>query len=545
MSVVPYGDQKDRKKSIASIRWPSNSFDRLPLLLLFLAALSIGTLALLPLVDLIIRSASAGQPAYEILLKPTTISALGNTLLLATSVTSASILIAVPIAWLTTCSDLPLRRLWLIAAVLPLVLPSFVVAYLYATLFGPRGLLFDLMAPLTGLDRLPEIYGFPGAFIILTLLSYPYILLTTRAALKRLDPSLVEAGRTLGLSRWQAFWRISLPQLKPAILAGSLLVALYVLREFGAVSIMRYDTFTRLIYIQYQSFIDRSSAASLALVLIAMTAVLLFLDHLSRNKGSYYHSSARTPRHQKPVHLGKWRWPAIVFLTTVLIFALGLPIAGLVYWILRGISHGNTVSSVVQPAINSFGVSSITALLAIIAAIPVAFLAVRRPNWLTRLTERLTYFGFALPGLVIALALVFFSIELANPIYQSMIILLIGYLLLFLPQSVGSSQTAFRQVPRSLEEAGRSLGKRPEAVFRSVTVPLIRPGLLAGAALVFLTTMKELPLTLILSPIGFRTLSTAIWGNISEAFFAEAALPALLLILLSSVPLALLSLREG
>lgn len=545
MGVIPFRRQDNKRISFDNIRWPAWSIGRLLFILLIISAMAIAVLTLLPLAYLIIRAASADRPALDVLLKSTTLSALGNTILLAVSVTGASALIAVPIAWLTTCSDLPFRRFWLVSAALPLVLPSFVVAYLYATIFGPRGLLFETIGPLTSLERLPSIYGYPGAFIVLTFLCYPYVLLTVRASLKRLDPSLVEASRTLGLSSRQAFWRITMPQLRPAIIAGGLLVALYVIREFGAVSVMRYDTFSRLIYIQYQSFLDRSSAAILALVLVAMTAVILFLDHLTRNKGSYYHSSASTPRRPKPVSLGPWRWPALFFLLVVIIFALGLPVAGLTYWLLRGIFAGNMITPVIQLAINSFSVSSIAALLAVCAAIPVAFLSVRRANWLTRITERLTYFGFALPGLVIALAFVFFGIALAHPLYQTIILLIVGYVLLFLPQTVGSSQTAFRQVPRSLEEAGRSLGRGPGVVFRSITLPLVRPGLLAGAALVFLTTMKELPLTLILSPIGFRTLSTAVWGNISEAFFAQAAVPALLLILVSSIPLALLSLREA
>lgn len=544
MSVVPFRSRALKRLAIGNFRWPSSPAVRLSYLLLTIAALVIALLALLPLAYLIIRSDLVGRPAQELLLRSSTLYALSNTILLCVSVTVASALIAIPIAWLTTCSDLPFRRFWLVLACLPLVLPSFVVAYLYGTFFGPRGLLFDIIAPVTGLERLPEIYGFPGAFFVLTILCYPYVLLTLRAAFMRLDPSLVEASRALGVSSKQTFWRITLPQLRPALLAGGLLVALYVVREFGAVSVMRFNTFTRLIYIQYQSFTDRSSAATLALVLVGLTAVILYFENQTRNKGVYYHVTAKTPRRFKPYRLGPWRWPAIVFLLVTIVFALALPLAGLALWLIRGMANGNELVTVAGPAFNSFSVSSATAFLAVLMAIPVAFLSVRKPNWLTRIVERVTYISYALPGLVIALALVFFGIGLANPIYQTMAMLLAGYVLLFLPQAVGSSQTAFRQVPRSLEEAGRSLGKNPGTVFRSITLPLIRPGLLAGAALVFLTTMKELPLTLILSPIGFRTLSTIVWGNVNEAYFAQAALPALLLVLLSSIPLAILSLRE-
>jgi iron(III) transport system permease protein len=176
--------------------------------------------------------------------------------------------------------------------------------------------------------------------------------------------------------------------------------------------------------------------------------------------------------------------------------------------------------------------------------LPVAVLVVRRPSRLSRAIERLTYVSFALPGIVVALALVFFGIQYANSFYQTVPMMLLAYLVLFLPQAVGAQRTSLLQISPGLEEAARSLGKRPAAVFRRVTFPLAVPGVLAGGALVFLTCMKELPATLILSPLGFATLSTQIWSNINEAFFARAAAPALLLLLLSSLPLALLTLRD-
>jgi iron(III) transport system permease protein len=184
------------------------------------------------------------------------------------------------------------------------------------------------------------------------------------------------------------------------------------------------------------------------------------------------------------------------------------------------------------------------ALLAVLLALPVALLVVRRPNRFNRLLERLTYVGFSLPGIVVALALVFFGIHYASSLYQTLPLLLVAYVILFLPQAVGSQRASLMQISPSLEEAARSLGKRPFAAFRQITLPLAMPGVLAGGALVFLTSMKELPATLILSPFGFSTLSTEIWTHINEAFFAQAAAPALLILLLSSVPLAFLTLRR-
>jgi iron(III) transport system permease protein len=203
-----------------------------------------------------------------------------------------------------------------------------------------------------------------------------------------------------------------------------------------------------------------------------------------------------------------------------------------------------SLANLLQPAWNSLSVSLLAALLAIILALPVAILAVRRPSRFNRLIERVTYISFALPGIVVALALVFFGIHYASSLYQTLPMLLAAYVILFLPQAVGAQRASFMQISPGLEEAARSLGKRPFTAFRKVTLPLAVPGILAGGALVFLTSMKELPATLILSPFGFSSLSTQVWTYINEAFFAQAAAPALLILLLSSLPLALLTLRD-
>ncbi|MCO5195020.1 MAG: iron ABC transporter permease, partial [Anaerolineae bacterium] len=451
--------------------------------------------------------------------------------------------IAVPLAWLTTATDLPGRRYWFVATALPLVLPSYVAAYLFISIFGPVGMLQDMLVPL-GITRLPSVYGFFGAFVVLTLLSYPYILLSVRVAYRRLDPSLVEAARSLGYTPRQAFWRVTLPHLRPAIVAGGLLVALYVLRDFGAVSMLRYNTFTRIIFVQYQSFSSRSTVAVLSLVLVAMTMLLLYLDLRTRGRGRYERQSAGCAREAELVTLGLWKWPALLFVGTMVFFSLILPALGLGYWLLRGIAGGAALASLWEPALGSLSAAGIAAVVTVIAALPVAILSTRRQTRLSQAVERITYAGFALPGIVIALALVFFGINYARPLYQTLPLLIGAYVVLFIPQAVGTARTSLLQVSSHLEEAGRSLGRTKIAVFRRVTLPLVTPGILAGAALVFLTVMKELPATLILSPLGFRTLPMSVWSSISEAYFAQAAAPSLLLILLSSLPLAFLTLRD-
>lgn len=332
--------------------------------------------------------------------------------------------------------------------------------------------------------------------------------------------------------------------MRPAIAAGALLVALYTIRDFGAVSLMRYETFSWAIYLQYQTSFDRMAAAALSLVLVALAVIILLVETRTRGRAQYHRSTVGVTHPPTEVKLGRWRWLALGFCTFIVLLTLIMPMSILSYWAIRGISAGEPLRLAWSHALNSVYVSGIAALIIAVAAIPVAFLAVRYSGHMSRLLERATYLGFALPGIVIALALVFFGANYATPIYQTMVVLLFAYLILFLPQAVGSIRSSLLQVSPHIEEAARSLGRNARQTLFSVTLPLAKSGIFVGAALVFLTTMKELPATLLLSPIGFRTLATSVWSATSEAFFARAAVPALLLIILSSIPMALLVIRE-
>jgi iron(III) transport system permease protein len=525
-------------------------------MLVAVAGLVTGLILLVPLY-LLVRSLGAGQEAVVTLLSLRTLQVLGNTVLLATAVTLGATALAVPLAWLTTATDLPGRRLWAVLVALPLILPSYVAAFIYVSMLSPKGLFQQLLYPVIGLDRLPDLYGFPGAFLVLTLITYPYILLTVRGAILRLDPSLVEAARNLGLNPRQAFWRVTLPHLRPAILAGALLVALYVFRDFGAVTTLQYNTFTRIIYNRYLSY-RLDMAALFASVLVILTIAILFLEQRSRGRVRYDRLSTGCPRRPQPTQLGRWKVPALLFTGSIVMVALALPLAGLLYWLWRGWQGqlavrqlgtiGNNLTSftgLLEPAWHSVSVSLLAALLTTLLALPIAILVVRRPGRLSRLFERVAYASYALPGIVVALAFVFFGINVLPSLYQTLPMMLAAYVILFIPQAIGAERASLHQLSPALEEAGRSLGRGPLAVLRRVTLPLIRPGLIGGALLVFLTTMKELPATIILSPLGFNTLAAQVWSNIGEAFFARAAMPTLLLLLLSSIPLAYLTLRDA
>lgn len=505
-----------------------------PLPLLLICGL-VGIGILLPLAYLVVRAGGAGEEFWRLLLRPRSAVILLNSVALAAAVTAATVAIAVPLAWLVVRTDMPLRRLWTGLLVVPLAVPSYVGGFVLIGAFGPRGMLQRALEPL-GVERLPEIYGFPGAWLALTLFTYPYVFLVVRSALQGMDLTLEEASRSLGQSGWTTFWNITLPQLRPAIAAGGLLVALYTISDFGAVSLLQFDTFTRVIYVTYQGSFDRHFAAGLALVLVAMTLVILSLEHRSRGRAHYHRSSRATLRTPHRVRLGKWRTLALAFCGSVTFLALVIPAATVGYWLFRSGSLGADFSALPGLAWNSLWVSAAAGFFAVVLAVPLAYVTVRFASRPTRLFEYAIYLGYGLPGIVIALSLVFFGANVAPLIYQTFFLLLAAYLIRFLPQAYGNARTALLQVHTSLEEASRSLGHSWHATLRAVTLPLVRGGATSGGILVFVTTLKELPITLLLGPIGFKTLATEVWSATAEGFFAQAAPVILVLLAISLAP---------
>jgi iron(III) transport system permease protein len=508
-----------------------------PPLVVLLPSILFAGMLLLPLLYLVLRTSELGVDGISTFVaRPRTIHVLGQTLLLALSTTAVTVALGVPLAWLTTRTDLPGRRVWLLLSVLPLVMPSFVGGYVIVAALGPRGMLQQLLEGPFGITRLPDIYGFPGALLALSLFSYPYVLLAVRGALRGLDPALEESARSLGHGSARVFFLLTLPLLRPAITAGALLVALYSLSDFGAVSLLRFDSITRAIYVQYTASLNRSGAAVLAMMLVLLTFSILLLEVWMRGRARYYSVGGGATRRHPVIKLGPWKWPALLFCGLVVLLALGMPIGVLSYWLIRGLSAGENMRSLWQPLVNSLYAGSLAALATILVALPIAFLVVRYPGRGSRAIGRISYIGYGLPGIVVALSLVFFGARIPF-LYQTMAMLLFAYVVRFLPQAVGAVEAALGQVNPRVEEAARSLGYGPLRVLFQITLPIARGGITSGAALVFLTTMKELPATLLLSPTGFPTLATRIWSATAEGFFARAAAPALLLVLFSALSL--------
>lgn len=483
--------------------------------------------ALLPVGYLSVRAAQGGWSAISDTLASTrTARLLFRSTLLAAAVTAASAAIGLALAWLTVRSDLPARPAWKVAAALPLAVPSYVGALAYVSTF-------------------PYLTGFRGSWLVLTLLSYPYVYLPVAASLERLDPSLEEVSRSLGTGPLRSFARLTLPLLRPPLAAGCLLVGLYVLSDFGAVSLTRYDSFTRVIYQSYRASFDRTPAAILGCLLVLLTAAIVILEGRTRGRARYHSLGRGAPRTPQVVALGRWRWPAVAFVAAVIGLALGVPALTLGRWITRGVQQGEGLTRTWRAAAGSVAASALGAGVTAAAAVPVAVIAARYSSRAGTAFERASYVGHALPGIVIALSLVFFSARYAPPLYQQLPLLVFAYVVLFLPLAVGAVYASALQAPPALDEVARSLGRRPLGVLRTVTGPLLAPGVAAGAALVFLTCIKELPATLLLGPTGFDTLATRIWSLTNDGSYGEAAVPALVLVALAAVPTWLLSRRIG
>lgn len=491
----------------------------------------------IPLAYLGIRAAGADAGTWDLIVRDRTVWLALRTIGLVGAVTAAAVAIGVPLAWIVVRSDVPLRRVWAVLVALPLVIPSYVGAFALISAFGPTGMLHRV----TGIEGIPSAGGFTGSFVALTLFTYPYVYLTVAAGIRGIDPSLEEAARGLGRSTWSTFARVTVPLLRPFIASGALLVALYTLHDFGAVSLMRFPVFTQAIYLQYRGAFDRTPAAVLALMLVAVALVVLVMEVRARGRARYHRTGSGTSKSPGTVRLGRWRWLAFAVCVAVTIVGFVGPVGTIAYWLVRGAARGEDVGLTWAAAGGSIGVSAFGASVALVAVLPIALLGARYGTRTASFARYVSYSGYALPGIVVALGFVFFASNYASWIYQSIPLVVVAYVVLFLPQAGEPLHASLLQVGPRIAEAGRALGSGRPRVFLRLEAPLISRGAIAGWALVFLTAMKELPATLLLRPTGFETLATRIWTGATAGLYSKAAAPALLLLAICAVPLYVLA----
>ncbi len=495
----------------------------------------VGLVFATPLAYLVSRVAVGDVRVSSVVSDDRVQSALWKTIVLASLVAASAAVIGTALAWLVARSDVPGRRAFAVLVPLPLVFPSFVGALALRASVSPGGLLESVLGPL-GVDRLPQVDGLLGSWLVLTLFTYPYVQLPVAARLRSLGPSVEESARLLGRRPLAVFFQVVLPQARTAIAAGTLLVFLYAVSDFGAVDLLGYPALTRVIYAN--RVLRRDLAMALGLVL-AIVALLVTIAERRVGRNAAVVPALRTKR-SLTVPLGPWRWP--VFALTVFFFlnALVAPIASLVHWTRRGMSSGSldvADADLWAPVMNTAGISLVTALVAVVVVLPLAFLATRYRSRVAGPALTLVVGGFALPGIVIALAIVFLSLNtpVLDRLYQTFPLLVLAYVVHFGAQSVRAAGVAVGSVPSRLDDAARMLGADRWRRLLRIDAPLMAPGLAAGGGLVLLSTMKELPATLLLAPTGFDTLATRIWSATEENALAEAGLAALVLLLVSGL----------
>ena len=438
-----------------------------------------------------------------------------RTLQLATLVSTSSAIVGTALAWLTVRTDLPAARAWRVALVLPLVLPSFVGAGAFIAGLAPGGVVHDLL-DVVGIEAPRRFRGLGPSWFTLTAFTYPYVLLPVSARLDALGADQEESARTLGAGAVRTFARVTLPAIRSAVLAGALLVFLYTLSEFGAVQLLGYDTLTRVVYTTRQA--DRATSFGAAACLLVLAVAVVALER--RLRGRATPDARRGRRERRPVELGRATAPALALCLAVLAAGLLVPVASLLTWAWRGWRAGTvSLGGLVGPAATTSAVAIAAAVVAVVVVVPIAIETTRRPGRVASVAAGAVLGGFAVPGL--------------GWLYQSLALLIAGYVIHFGSQALASGEQAVRAVPPRVREQARLLEPRPVRRALDVDVPLMRPGLLAGAGLVFLATVKELPTTLLLAPVGFSTLATEIWSGFDEGFYAETGAASLVLVAVS------------
>ncbi|MGH9189163.1 MAG: ABC transporter permease [Acidimicrobiales bacterium] len=508
------------------LRFPGyrSSHDHPPPLLLSAGGALVASLAVLPAVYLVVVAGQRGASGVaEVVLAPSTRVLLARSLGLAAAVTVSSAAVGTGLGWLMARCNLPGRRIWRVLCALPLGLPSYVTALAYTTVWPSAG-------------------GLVAAWFVLTLLCYPLVFLPVMAMLTGADPALEETARSLGDTRARTFLRVTLPQIRPAVAAGSLLVALFVASDFGAVSLLGVNTFTTIIYQSYLVGIDPPRGAVLGCVLLVFTLAIVAAEARTRG-AARYHRSGGGPL--SPIStgtkVGRWRWPALLAPIAIALLSIGVPVASM----LKGLTDAGRatidVAHLGRGLRGSVLVSSLGAAVTVAAAVPVSLLAARHRNRLSSTFERSTWVGHALPGVVVALSVAFFAVRFLPFLYRRLPVLVFAHVVLFLPLAVSALHARAVQVPVGFEETARSLGQRPGRVFRTVTGPLLAPGLGTGLVLVFLASLKELPATLLIGPFGFETLATQAWtaADAELGTATQAAVPSLVLVTVGALATAL------
>ena len=475
---------------------------------------------------------------------------LGNTLTLVVGVGTGVTVIGVSLAWLTSLCEFPGRR-WLDwALMLPFAIPAYVLAFVFVGLLDFAGPVQSLLREWFGNGlRLPRVRSTGGVIIVLVLVFYPYVYLLARTAFLAQGKGLMEAARMLGQSPWQAFWRVALPVARPAIGAGVALALMETLADFGAVAVFNFDTFTTAIYKTWYGFFSLSSAAQLASLLLLAVMLVLYGERRARGKD---HAASERPRGQALYRLSGFKaWLASGWCALVFACAFVVPMVQLVAWCWQR-GRFDLDERYRELILHTLYLGAMAALITVAVALLLAFARRQAPTPGIRAGVAIANLGYALPGSVLAVSLMlafsFLDRELVVPVSSwlggagrplllgSVAALLVAYLVRFIAVAYGPLESSLARIRPSLPEASRSLGVGGARLFFKVYLPLLLPGTLSAALLVFVDTLKEMPATLLMRPFGWDTLAVRVFEMTSEGEWARASLPALTLVLVGLLP---------
>ena len=475
----------------------------------------IALFSLLPLGYVIFMTAATGwDTAVALIFRPRVGELLLNTVLLILIAVPLCLVLGVGGAWLVERTFLRGHKWWAVLLAAPLAVPAFVNSYAWVS-------------------AVPSLEGLWSGVLIATLSYFPLVYIPVAATLSRLDPAIEQSAASLGLGAWRTFFRVVLPQLRIAMTGGALLVSLHLLAEYGAFAMIRFDTFTTAIMVQYQSTFNGTAGNMLASVLVFFCLILLLLEGRSRGSARYARVGSGVQGRALRLPLRGYQLPAQLSLMALTALAFGLPLWVVLRWTFAGAGSWSA-DEFIQALLQTLGYGLAGAAVTTVVAFPMAYLAVRHPSWFSKTLELSNYITSSMPGIVVGLAFVTVSIRVVPGIYQTAGVLIAAYVLLFLPRALVNIRSGLAQAPKELDEAAQALGKPPLLSFIRVTLRLTAPAAAGGAALVFLGIVNELTATLLLSPNGTQTLATQFWSKSSEIDYVGAAPYALLMILLSA-----------
>ncbi len=520
---------------------------------------AIAALVLLPLSVLLLSWQQVDGEIWAHLWQTQMPRLLGNTATLLLGVGVGVTLLGVSLAWLTSLCEFPGRR-WLDwALMLPFAIPAYVLAFVFVGLLDYAGPLQSLLRDCFGSGlKLPRVRSTGGVILVLVLVFYPYVYLLARSAFLAQGKGLMEAARMLGQSPWQAFWRVALPMARPAIGAGLALALMETLADFGAVSVFNFDTFTTAIYKTWYGFYSLSSATQLASLLLLVVALLVWAERGAR--GAVRPASERQRSKALFQLRGLAAWAASAWCGLVFACAFVIPLLQLLLWVWqRGrFDLDERYSGLI---LHSLMLAGMAALLTVSVALLLVFARRLAPVRPIHLAVAVANLGYALPGSVLAVALMlafsYLDRWLVMPLSTllggagkplllgSLLALLLAYLVRFIAVAYGPLESSLARIRPSLPQASRSLGVSGVALFTRVYLPLLLPGVLSAALLVFVDVLKEMPATLLMRPFGWDTLAVRVFEMTSEGEWARAALPALSLVLVGLLPVIVLIRRSA